>query len=187
LANNQNHLETIFPSFGYNSFPGIFNGFIRPSQEVQKILDSHRFIFSDYYVIGVQLRSILRLHKQAEAHVIRIMLYLKSQAEGFQRKPVVFYICPDTKEVWDRVVAAFGKDIMFSASVAAGRVGRATKEVPTFSVGPCCSSITTHACGPLLPFAQRSSVAPLSYLAGSSIRRCRHVPAGRMRRHHPVA
>ena len=45
-----------------------------------------RIFFSVYYVIGVQLRYILRLHKQAEAHVIRIMLYLKSQAECFQRK-----------------------------------------------------------------------------------------------------
>jgi hypothetical protein len=35
-ANNQNHLDTVFPTFVYNSFPGIFNDFIRPSQEVQK-------------------------------------------------------------------------------------------------------------------------------------------------------
>ncbi len=71
----------------------------------------------------------LRLSKQAEEHVWRTMLFLKSQAESFQAKQVVFYVCADSKEVWDRTVSMFGKDILFSASITAGHIGRVTKEV----------------------------------------------------------
>jgi hypothetical protein len=131
LANNQNHFADVFSSFGFNSFPGLFNGFMRPSADVQRILDANRLALSNYYVIGVQMRAILRLSKIAEQHLWRTMLFLKSRAESLQKKPVVFYVCADSREIWDRTVAAFGKEIVFSASVAAGRVGRVTKEVRT--------------------------------------------------------
>jgi hypothetical protein len=129
LANNQNHFAAVFSSFGYNPFPGLFNGLLRPSEDVQRILDAHQLVLSSYYVIGVQMRAILRLSKQAEEHVWRTMLFLKSRAESLQTKHVIFYVCADSKEVWDRTVAMFGKDIVFSASITAGRVGRVTKEV----------------------------------------------------------
>lgn len=144
LANNQNHFAAVFSSFGPNSFPGLFNGLLRPSVDVQRILDEQRLELSNYYVIGVQMRVVgLRLSKQAEEHVWRTMLFLKSRAETFQTKQVVFYVCADSKDVWDRTVAMFGKDIMFSASISAGRVGRVTKEnlqygvVDLFILGEC--------------------------------------------------
>jgi hypothetical protein len=129
LANNQNHFPAIFPSFGYNSFPGIFKGFLHPSADVQRILDAHRALFQSFYVIGVQLRAKTRLRAEVEEHVWRLMLFLKSQAEAAQRKPVVFYLCIDSKEPWDRLISLFGKDIIFSASITAGRIGRLSKEV----------------------------------------------------------
>ena len=129
LANNQNHFSTIFPSFGYNSCPGIFKGFLHPSADVQIILDAHRALFQNFYVIGVQLRAKTRLRAEVEEHVWRLMLFLKSQAEAAQRKPVVFYLCIDSKEPWDRLISLFGKDIIFSASITAGRIGRMSKEV----------------------------------------------------------
>lgn len=140
LANNQNHFAAVFSSFGHNSFPGLFNGLLRPSAEVQRILDAQRLMLSNYYVIGVQMRAILRLSKQAEEHVWRTMLFLKSRAEFFQTKQVVFYVCADSKDVWDRTVAIFGKDIIFSASITAGRVGRVTKEVQNPFMFRTCSA-----------------------------------------------
>jgi hypothetical protein len=132
LASNPSHFVSVFSSFGHNTFPGIFNGFLHPSADVQKILDEYQLtLFNNFYVIGVQLRVVgLRLSPQAEAHVWKLMLFLKSQAEASQGKPVAFYVCADTQAPWDRLVAMFGKDIIFSASITAGRVGRVTKQVP---------------------------------------------------------
>ncbi len=132
LANNPAHAAAVFSSFGHNTFPGIFNGFLRPSAEVEKVLVQWRLsLFSNFYVIGVQLRVAgLRLSLQAEQHVWRLMMFLKAEAEASQRRPVAFYVCADSPEPWHRMVAAFGKDIIFSASVAAGRIGRVTREVP---------------------------------------------------------
>jgi hypothetical protein len=130
LANNQNHFVTVFTSFGFNTFPGLFKGFFHPSKDVQSVLDEYRLgLFRNFYVIGVQLRGILRLSKTAEEAVYRAMLFLKAEAEASQNKPVVFYVCADTKVPWDRIISIFGKDIIFSASVQAGRIGRITKEV----------------------------------------------------------
>jgi hypothetical protein len=56
-------------------------------------------------------------------------LHPRADAEASQSKPVAFYVCADSREPWNRIVALFGKDIIFSASVAAGRIGRVTKEV----------------------------------------------------------
>ena len=39
LANNQNHFVSVFASFGFNTFPGLFNGFFQPAADVQKVLD----------------------------------------------------------------------------------------------------------------------------------------------------
>ena len=121
----------MFSAFGPNTFPGLFSGFFKPSADVQKVLDEyHLAIFSKFYVIGVQLRVAgVRLSRKAEESVWRSMLYLKTEAEASQVKPVVFYVCADSKEPWDRVVSLFGKENIFSASVAAGKIGRVSKEV----------------------------------------------------------
>jgi hypothetical protein len=138
LANNQNHFVSVFSAFGPNTFPGLFAGFFKPSADVQKVLDEyHSALFSKFYVIGVQLRVAgVRLSRKAEESVWRTMLYLKTEAEASQAKPVVFYVCADSKEPWDRVVSLFGQENIFSASVAAGRIGRVSKEVPLARA--CC-------------------------------------------------
>jgi len=121
----------VFSAFGPNIFPGLFSGFFKPSADVQKVLEEYRLaLFSKFYVIGVQLRVAgVRLSRPAEELMWRTMLYLKTEAEIAQVKPVVFYVCADSKEPWDRVVSLFGRDNIFSASVAAGRIGRGSKEV----------------------------------------------------------
>ncbi len=129
LANNQNHFASVFLSFGYNSFPGIFKGFFHPSVDVQKVLDEYLALFRNFYVIGVQLRTKTRMRIEAEEHVWRLMLFLKTQAEAVQRKAVVFYVCADSQEPWNRLVSLFGNEILFSASITAGRIGRISKEV----------------------------------------------------------
>jgi len=128
----------VFSAFGPNTFPGLFSGFFKPSADVQKVLDEyHLAIFSKFYVIGVQLRVAgVRLSRKAEESVWRSMLYLKTEAEASQVKPVVFYVCADSKEPWDRVVSLFGQENICSASVAAGRIGRVSKEVPLARA--CC-------------------------------------------------
>jgi len=166
LASNPSHFVSVFSSFGHNTFPGIFNGFLHPSADVQKILDEYQLtLFNNFYVIGVQLRVVgLRLSPQAEAHVWKLMLFLKSQAEASQGKPVAFYVCADAQAPWDRLVAMFGKDIIFSASIAAGRVGRVTKQVPF-----------RH------QLAWRESADSSRTCTGHPVRGSRHASAGRMR------
>ncbi len=131
LASNQHHFAYVYSAFGPNTFPGLFSGFFKPSADLQKVLNEYRSaLFNRFYVIGVQLRVAgLRLSKAAEESVWRTMLYLKTEAEASQAKPVAFYICADIQEAWDRAVSLFGKDVVFSASVAAGHVGRDSKEV----------------------------------------------------------
>ncbi len=145
LASNQHHFAYVYSAFGPNTFPGLFSGFFKPSADVQKVVNEYRLaLFDRFYVIGVQLRVAgLRLSRAAEESVWRTMLYLKTEAEASQAKPVVFYICADIQEAWDRAVSLFGKDVIFSASVAAGRVGRDSKEV---SLLFCCVFISLLFC-----------------------------------------
>ena len=135
LAANPHHFMSIFASFGHiNMFPSLFSHLFRPTLDVLKVAGRYRPKFERFYVIGVQIRSILRFPKENERWIWRTMLHLQAQAEAVQDKPVMFYVCSDTLPPWNRLQRVFGKERLMSASIQDGFIGRSNQKDVMYGV-----------------------------------------------------
>jgi len=135
LTANPHHSMPIFASFGHtNIFPVLFSHLFRPTSDILDVTARFRAIFHRSYVIGVQIRSILRFPKENEHWIWRAMLHLQAQAEARQDKPVMFYVCTDTLPPWNRLLRVFGEERLMSASIQDGFIGRSSQKDVMYGV-----------------------------------------------------